>query len=140
MKKILFFLWQFSIPILWLTSVLSTIYEGFRSGYSQQLSIENSYPWTGVIFTIFELTLLCVFLYLILRPDRFTWSLYRIGSAFAVAFALSWIVVWATPTDQPRYVYVLGSFSFILSLLIFILLIITIIKSLTKYLSTSTAQ
>ena len=136
MKKFLAFLPQVSIPVLWLTSVIAALNAGFDP---LPLSMENNYPypWAGVTVAIIKTAFECIFIFFILRPDRFTWSPYRVGSAFVTTYALSFLAYWTTPTDQPNYAHVFGVFSSVLSLLLFILLIITIIKSFAKHLSTN---
>ena len=134
MQNFLAFLSKVTIPVIWLLSVIATLKAGFDP-LPISMEINYPYPWAGVIVTIGQITLECIFIFFILRPDRFTWSPYRVGGAFIITYALSFLVYWATPTDQPSYAYIFSIFSSVLSFLLLILFVITIIKSFAKYLS-----
>ncbi|MFT3890201.1 MAG: hypothetical protein QM730_01090 [Anaerolineales bacterium] len=136
MKPFLVFLRQAIIPILWFGSVVSAFLGGFQPGYVPPPPPGQTYPypWVGVIFTIFITAIKSVFLYLILRPRKFAWSLVRAGSAFAVFFILSILSAYTMATDQPGYAYVPGEFTFLLTFLLSILLVTTVVVNLTKYL------
>jgi H+/Cl- antiporter ClcA len=112
---------------------------GFQLGYVPPLPSGQTYPypWVGVILAIIATAIPSIFLFLVLRPHRFTWSLPRVGIAFTVFFLLSFLVLYTSVTDQPGYAYVPGDFVFLLTFLLFILLIITVTIVLVKHLRTS---
>jgi len=127
-KNFLGFL-RVTIPILWLISVLAAFRGGFQFGYVPLPPPGQTYPypWLGVIFVIMVTAIESVFLYFILRPHRFTWSLPRVGIALVVFCCLSLVAMFTARTDQPGYMYVPGNFTFAVTFLLFILLIITIV-------------
>ena len=134
MKHFFAFLWRAAIPMLWLLSVLAIIRGGFQPGLVWRpppgQTYTFHYPWLGVILTSVVTAMECAFLYLVLRPDRWVWSLPRVGVAFAIFFILSVLVAYTTATDQPGYAYIPGDLTLLLTLLLFILLIITVIVRL----------
>jgi hypothetical protein len=137
MKKIVIFLWRATIPTLWIFSVLFAFRGGFQFGLVPPPPPGETYPypWVGMILVSIITGIECAFLYLVLRPSRFTWSLLRVGVAFAVFLILSILVVYTFATDQPGYAYVPGSFTLVLTFLLFILLFITIIITFVNRLS-----
>jgi len=123
--------------MLWIVSVLVAFRGGFQPGFVPPPPPGETYPypWVGVILASIVTGIECAFLYLVLRPYRFTWSLLRVGVAFAVFLALSILVIYTFATDQPGYAYVPGSFTLVLTFLLFILLIITIMITFVNRLS-----
>jgi hypothetical protein len=139
LKSFLVVLWRATIPILWLYSVLEAVRGGFQLGfvtYAPPPGQTYPYPWVGVILTIIATAIESIFLYLVLRPHRFAWSLPRVGIAFAVFFLLSILVFYTYATDLPGYFYVPGEFTLLLTFLLFILLVITATIVLVKHLTT----
>jgi hypothetical protein len=133
-KSFSIFLWQATIPILWLVSVIAAFRGGFHLGYVPPPPPGQTYPypWLGVIMTSVITAIESIFLYLVLRPHKFAWSIYRVGIAFAVFFALSVLAVYTFATDQPGYAYVPGQFTLSLTALLFVLLIITAVIVFVK--------
>jgi H+/Cl- antiporter ClcA len=139
LKPFLKFLWRAIIPGLWLFSVIEAFRGGFHPGlvtYSPPPGQSYPYPWTGVILTIIVTAIESVLLYVILRPDRFAWSLPRVGIAFVVFFLLSILVFYTFATDQPGYAYVPSEYTLLVTILLFVLLIITAMIVLMKSLTT----
>lgn len=124
--------------MLWIVSVLVAFRGGFQPGFvpPPPPGVTSPYPLVGVILVSIVTGIESAFLYLVLRPLRFTWSLLRVGVAFAAFLVLSILVIYTFATDEPGYAYVPGSFTLVLTFLLFILLIITIIITLVNRLST----
>jgi len=109
---------------------------GFQPGFVPPLPPGQTYPypWLGVILTSAVTAIESIVLYLVLRPNRFAWSILRVGIAFAVYFGLSVLVVYTFATDLPGYAYVPGMFTLSLTVLLFVLLIITTAVVFVKFL------
>jgi hypothetical protein len=137
MKKIFALLWQITIPILWLLSVLAIVCAGFQLGFVLPPPVGQSYPYplVGVILMSIVTAIESAFLYLILRPHKFDWSLRRVVIAFGIFLTLSIVVIYTTVTDLPGYVYIPGDFTLLLTFLLFILLIVTASMAVVKRLS-----
>jgi hypothetical protein len=135
MKNFSTLLWQFAIVTLWLLSIVMIIRASLMSGFSRPTpSVELSYPWFGVIFTSAVTAIECVFLYLILRPQKYTWSPLRLGIAFGIFLVLS------VPAnyiffifDLPPLAYVPSEFTVLVTTLLLLLLVISVLFWLYKY-------
>ncbi len=132
MKPVFTFLWCIAILILWLLSVWAAFNGGFQPGLITPLP-NDPYPWKDVVFVSIETAIESAFLCIFLLPNRFSWSISRVGIAFGIFFVLSIGISSTVPTDLPGYAYVLGNFTLLLMRLLFFAFIITIIVVLSKY-------
>lgn len=139
MKHFFAFLWRAAIPMLWLLSVLAIVRGGFQPGLVWQpppgQTYSFHYPWLGVTLMSVMTAMECAFLYFVLRPDRWIWSLPRVGVAFALFLILSPVFLRTTTVDVAGDLFAFGAFNLLLMLLLFILLIITVVVTVVKQLS-----
>ena len=86
------------------------------------------------------ITIECAILYLLLRPQKYAWLPSRLGIAFGVLFVFSiGAVITLLTFDLPAYIYVPSEFTILVTLLLFLLLIITVAISLVKRISKGTS-
>ena len=139
MKQFFTFLRRAAIPMLWLLSVLAIVRGGFQPGLVWQPSPGQTYSfhyqWLGVILMSAATAMECAFLYLVLRPVRWVWSLPRVGVAFALFLILSPVFIRTTTVDVAGSLFAFGAFNLLLTLLLFILLIITAVVTVVKQFS-----
>lgn len=140
MKNFFILLWRCIVALFWFLSLLAIIQASFKPGFMSFPSAEPSYPWFGVILISSVVTIECILLYLMLRPEKYAWSPLRVGIAFAVfcGFSIGAAITLLT-VDLPAYVYVPSEFTILVTFFLLVLLIITAAISLGIRISKGTS-
>jgi len=134
MKAFFGFVVRWAIPALWLLAVARAVMGGFERGFEP---VENAakpfvYPWTGVLLVCLWMALESAILYIILQPQKFTWSLPRITSALVIFIILSYVHSFIMATDQAGYFYVPAAFTFVITAFLLVLFLIGVARALIQ--------